>query len=113
MIKPLKQRGGALEFSGEMFGWVLSGFSAGSQKVIIFQKVNKNNFQKKLTRIIGEKIAKNELLNSHIHKPIVAQLIRFFKLHGFATCQGDYGGEHRHSADFTILHYYDVVKHLL
>ena len=91
-----------------MFGWVLSGFSAGSQKVIIFQKVDKNNFQK-----LEKRLQKNELLNSHIHKPIVAQLIRFFKLHGFATCQGDYGGEHRHSADFTILHYYDVVKHLL
>ena len=40
------QRGGAPEFSGEMIGWVLSGFSAGSQKVNIFQKVDKNNFPK-------------------------------------------------------------------
>ena len=39
------QRGGAPEFSGEMIGWVLNGFSAGSQKVNIFQKVDKNNFQ--------------------------------------------------------------------
>ena len=34
-----EQRGGAPEFSGEMIGWVLSGFSAGSQKVNIFQKL--------------------------------------------------------------------------
>ena len=43
------QRGGALEFSGEMLGWVLSGFSVGSQKMNIFQKVDKNNFHKKRT----------------------------------------------------------------
>ena len=36
------QRGGAPEFSGEMIGWVLSGFSAGSES----QKVDKTNFQK-------------------------------------------------------------------
>ena len=36
----------------------------------------------------------SELLNSHIHKPIVTELIRFFKLRGFAACLGDYGGEH-------------------
>ena len=36
----------------------------------------------------------SELLNSHIHKPVVTELVRFFKLHGFATCTGDYGGEH-------------------
>ena len=30
------QRGDAPEFSGEMIGWVLSRFSAGSQKVNIF-----------------------------------------------------------------------------
>ena len=39
-------RGGASEFSGEMIGWVLSGFLAGSQKVNIFQKADENNFQK-------------------------------------------------------------------
>ena len=35
------QRGGTPEFSGEMFDWVLSGFSVGSQKMNIFQKVYK------------------------------------------------------------------------
>ena len=54
----------------------------------------------------------SEMLNSHIHKPVVSELMRFFKLHGYATCQGDYGGDHRHSADLTVLHYYDVGKHL-
>ena len=29
-----------------MIGWVLSGFSAGSQKVNNFQKVDKNDFKK-------------------------------------------------------------------
>ena len=47
---PKEQRGGALEFSGEMLGWVLSGFSVGSQKMNIFQKVDKNNFHKKKSR---------------------------------------------------------------
>ena len=40
------QRGGAPEFSGEMLGWVLSGFSVGSQNMNIFQKVDKNYFQR-------------------------------------------------------------------
>ena len=40
------QRGGAPEFSEEMLGWVLSRFSVGSQNMNIFQKVDKNNFQK-------------------------------------------------------------------
>ena len=26
----------------------------------------------------------------------------------FVACSGDYGGEHRHSADLTVMHYYDV-----
>ena len=56
--------------------------------------------------------SRSELLNSHIHKPIVTELIRFFKLHGFAACMGDYGGEHRHSADLTVMHYYDVGRHM-
>ena len=54
----------------------------------------------------------SELLNSHIHKPVVTELVRFFKLHGFSACYGDYGGEHRHSADLTVLHYYDTGKHM-
>ena len=54
----------------------------------------------------------SELLNNHTHKPIVTELIRFFKLHGFAACTGDYGGGHRHSADLTVMHYYDVGRHL-
>ena len=33
------QRGGASEFSGEMIGWVLSGFSVGSQ---VLKKLHKN-----------------------------------------------------------------------
>ena len=39
-----------------MLGWVLSGFSVGSQKMNIFQKVDKNNFHKKKQ----EKLQKKE-----------------------------------------------------
>ena len=53
-----------------------------------------------------------ELLNSFIHKPVVTELVRFFRIHGFATCAGDYGGDHRHSADLTVLHYYSPGEHL-
>ena len=53
-----------------------------------------------------------ELLNSFIHKPVVTELVRFFRVHGFATCAGDYGGDHRHSADLTVLHYYSPGEHL-
>ena len=48
-------RGGAPEFSGEMLGWVLSGFSVGSQNMNIFQKVDKNNFQKNWKRRIKKR----------------------------------------------------------
>ena len=34
LLSAPQQRGGALEFSGEMLGWVLSGFSVGSQWVL-------------------------------------------------------------------------------
>ena len=54
----------------------------------------------------------SELLNNHIHKPIVAELIRFFKLHGFAACTGECGGEHRHSADLTVMHYSSIMMML-
>ena len=57
--KSVSQRGGAPEFSGEMIGWVISGFSAGSQKVNIFQKADKNNFQKNW-RKNAEKMQKAE-----------------------------------------------------
>ena len=46
---------GAPEFSGEMLGWVLSGFSVGSQKMNIFQKVDKNNLQKNAEKMKNDK----------------------------------------------------------
>jgi hypothetical protein len=69
-------------------------------------------FYEKKKKLLIHAGSHSELLNSHIHKPVVTELVRFFKLHGFAACYGDYGGEHRHSADLTVLHYYDMGQHM-
>ena len=49
-----------------------------------------------------------ELLNKYIHKPIVVELFKCFRLHGFNVVYGDLGPEyyngrgHVHSADITV-----------
>ena len=48
-----------------MLGWVLSGFSVGSQKMNIFQKVDKNNFHKKKSRKITKKKKEKKGAGSH------------------------------------------------
>ena len=57
-----------------MIGWVLSGFSTGSQKVNIFQEVDKNNFKK-----TGEKMQK------HQKKKAGSQWVLGWVLSGFSV----------------------------
>ena len=42
IFQSLSQRGGASEFSGEMIGWVLSGFSGGIQGIQVLKNTIRN-----------------------------------------------------------------------